>query len=159
MVIEAGAEYSVSQLVKDCGKNDCATTLDRKETGFDYSTNQPVSCGQDKCGKTCNGQTCDYWGAEEDYSCKSLEEEYGCDCFGCECEVDHIPCENNVAKKNCNGKSCDEWVLDGLTCEVMEKDFKCSCTSCECNVPAKCDDAAIQACADAYKEPCQADQE
>ena len=38
MVIEAGAEYSVSQLVKDCGKNDCATTLDRKETGFDYST-------------------------------------------------------------------------------------------------------------------------
>lgn len=40
MVIEAGAEYSVPQLVKDCGKNNCATSLDRQDIGFDYSTSK-----------------------------------------------------------------------------------------------------------------------
>ena len=57
-------------------------------------------------------QTCDYWGEEEDYSCKSLEEEYGCDCFGCKCAVDHEPCDNKLARKTCEGKTCDEWVLE-----------------------------------------------
>ena len=40
MVIEAGAEYSVPQLVKDCGKNDCAASLDKKDVGFDYSSSK-----------------------------------------------------------------------------------------------------------------------
>jgi hypothetical protein len=155
MTIEAGAEYNVPRLIESCGKNKCAPALDRAETGFDYASGRPVSCGKQKCAKTCNKQTCDYWGDEEDYSCKSLEEEYGCDCFGCKCKVDHIPCDNKLAKKKCNGKTCDEWSLvSGISCAVMEKSFKCSCVGCDCKPPPVCDVSAMKKCADAYKKPC-----
>ena len=42
------------------------------------ATTKPAS----KCAKTCNGQTCDYWGKEEKFQCKTMEKEYGCDCKG-----------------------------------------------------------------------------
>ena len=40
---------------------------------------------------------------------RCLEQEYGCDCFGCKCALEHEECTNELAKKKCNGKSCDEW--------------------------------------------------
>jgi len=109
------------------------------------------------CPKTCSGKfNCDYWGAEEDYSCKSLEEEYGCDCSGCACKIDHMSCANKLAKKKCNGKSCDEWILldRAVTCALLEKDFKCSCSGCACKPPPICDAKAKKFCSDAFKQPC-----
>merc|ERR1719237_1069383 len=96
--------------------------------------------GSGGCQSTCNKHSCDYWGKEEEYSCKSLEQEYGCDCQGCKCDVDHEECSNNVAKKKCGGKSCDEWIAKTeVTCEQLEKDLGCSCTGCACKAVQKCD--------------------
>merc|ERR1719305_1961900 len=104
MTIEAGAEYNVPRPIESCGKNKCVTSLDRAETGFDYASGRPVSCGKQKCAKTCNKQTCDYWGDEEDYSCKSLEEEYGCDCFGCKCKSTTCRATTNWPKRSATAR-------------------------------------------------------
>merc|ERR1712151_1175838 len=82
------------------------------------------------CKKTCQDQSCDYWGSEESYTCSQLEKEYGCDCSGCDCKVDkELLCKQN----KCLGKTCDEWVLtQKISCAVLETNHKCSCKGCQC---------------------------
>merc|ERR1712048_715440 len=108
------------------------------QPAFNYKLDKPVSCGGAVCPKSCAGKfNCDYWGEEEDYSCKSLEEEYGCDCSGCKCAVDHQSCSNKLARKNCiDNKSCDELLFldSSLTCQKLEK-VGCSCAGCACKTP------------------------
>ena len=83
------------------------------------------------CQKTCQGQTCDYWASEENYSCHVLERDYGCNCKGCKCSVDKGTC----GKDKCNGKSCDEWTNLGVSCDSLKKDKKCTCSLCKCDPP------------------------
>jgi len=159
LVVEDGADFEViaDDEVKVCRTKDCSPVMTKAKPAFNYKLGKPVTCGGAVCPKTCSGKhNCDYWAKEEDYSCKSLEEEYGCDCSGCKCDIDHKSCDNKLAKKKCSGKSCDEWILfsSDLNCQLLEKDFKCSCTGCECKPPPKCDAKAKKFCSDAYKEPC-----
>ena len=82
-----------------------------------------------KCSKTCQHQTCDYWGKEEDFSCVTLEKDYGCNCDGCTCSRDTEICE----KEKCLGKTCDVWVSKyGVSCDVLRNNYKCKCTGCQC---------------------------
>jgi hypothetical protein len=159
--IEDGADFDITSddEVKECKVKKCeASPLKRSEPVFSYQLGKLLSCGGELCGKTCNKFSCDYWGKEEDYSCKSLEQEYGCDCTGCKCNIDHKSCNNKLALLKCNGKSCDQWLVQSggaLTCQTLEKDFKCSCAGCGCKGPPKCDKKTMKVCTDAYKAPCK----
>ena len=92
---------------------------------------KPVEGG--KCKANCQGFSCDYWAAEEDYTCDVLTKDYGCNCQGCKCPADKKVCAND----KCNGKSCDEWVELGVSCDSLKKNYKCTCSLCQCNKPKK----------------------
>lgn len=83
------------------------------------------------CKKSCQGYTCDYWASEEDYTCATLEKDYGCNCAGCKCATDKKVCAND----KCNGRSCDQWVANGVSCDILKKQYKCTCKLCQCNPP------------------------
>ena len=83
------------------------------------------------CSKTCQQQSCDYWANEEDFTCVTLEREYGCNCKGCSCPTDNKVC----LRDKCLGKSCDDWFKNfGLTCAALKENYGCKCTGCKCPV-------------------------
>ena len=73
------------------------------------------------CKKTCEGQTCDYWSSEEDFTCATVEKDYGCDCTGCKCPLDKMlkACKDFKYKGdgNCDdGNNNADCLFDGGQC-------------------------------------------
>lgn len=84
-----------------------------------------------KCPKTCQLKTCDHWATQSDFACKTLKDNYGCDCGGCECPVDKAikQCEEDT----CHSKTCVDWQKNhGVKCTVLKQVFGCTCNGCNC---------------------------
>ena len=69
-------------------------------------------------------------------TCGSLENEYGCDCSGCQCA------RASACPDSCHGFSCDVWLHynagDGrdkglATCKDLETEHGCDCSGCICD--------------------------
>lgn len=97
----------------------------------------------EECPATCYGFSCDYWAdaANGGWTCETNEQEYGCDCSGCDCPADSASpsptTTGNLCPATClGGQTCDEIVTespDTYTCPMLEGGlFGCDCTGCVC---------------------------
>ena len=79
------------------------------------------------CAETCYGASCEYWHMHG-YSCAENEDEYGCDCSGCECYEE--------CAYTCLGAyTCDYHVFAvgfSRSCAVLAYDYNCDCSGCAC---------------------------
>ena len=123
----------VEALYDDCSCFGCAcvTAVDTTSAAAVVSTTTttmrcPAECGPD-------GLTCDeliqideaLFGNSSTVTCASVEEEYGCSCYGCLCDFE---CEATCGTNEHNLETCDQ-ILTGNqfeTCEEIELYFSAS---------------------------------
>lgn len=101
------------------------------------------------------GMSCDYWSARlPGVTCEILEEEYGCNCDYCSCDLEvpdttpepECECEVSYEMASLDGSDGTEMVTcdtfsafvepNGLCCGVMEYALQMDCSGCCCDAPA-----------------------
>lgn len=100
------------------------------------------------CGTGCmEGMTCDEWVSTNMsnryfYTCEILEENYGCNCDGCECLefTSEPPADANCATSSCLEMDCETVQgMTGLSFYDLEDLYDCDCTGCAGCDPVGCD--------------------
>lgn len=111
-------------------------------------------CGCDSCGcveafteTTCEDncmefESCDFWVSQtmsgrNFYTCENLEDNYGCDCSGCECvEPDTTTPEPKSCSEttSCLDLDCETVAtISGFAYHELESLYGCDCEDCGCD--------------------------
>ena len=140
MLLNQSALFDVNMVEEISPEKDSTTTTTTTSTSSSASTSTAPLSSNDKCPKTCSGHTCDDWTTESEFLCKTLEQEYKCDCSGCACKLDKMlsAChdysykgdgncddDNNNADCDYDGGDCCEKSLGGPVKQDYCKECKC----------------------------------
>ena len=119
-----------------CGTEDGCGTCDFAAAGvepgecWDYCASPTVDTTGDgvldACWNTCNGRTCDYWVHQADHTCEDEEEQYGCDCSGCECLAPSAAPTISMStvahvSMTITGLNCDEYQSKASNAEIVNE--------------------------------------